>query len=258
MRLELDGTVSRIYKSNSQKARIITERWIAQNMYCSRCGCETLQQLPNNTPVSDFLCPQCQNIFELKATRRKLGKKIDDGAYATMIQRIHSTTNPDFLFMSYNLELQCINQLIVVPKFYFTDAVIEKRKPLSSRAKRAGWTGCNILLGNIPVYGRIAVIQDKKIMPKNGVCRQYQQTNFIGRLKMQRRGWILDILKCLERIPQNTFSLADMYHFARDLQQLHPENQHIEAKIRQQLQVLRDHKIIEFLGRGQYRKVMTE
>ena len=258
MRLELDGTVSRIYKSNSQKARIITERWIAQNMYCSRCGCETLQQLPNNTPVSDFLCPQCQNIFELKATRRKLGKKIDDGAYATMIQRIHSTTNPDFLFMSYNLELQCINQLIVVPKFYFTDAVIEKRKPLSSRAKRAGWTGCNILLGNIPVYGRIAVIQDKKIMPKNGVCRQYQQTDFIVRLKMQRRGWILDILKCLERIPQNTFSLADMYHFARDLQQLHPENQHIEAKIRQQLQVLRDHKIIEFLGRGQYRKVMTE
>ena len=242
MRLELDGTVSRIYKSNSQKARIITERWIAQNMYCSRCGCETLQQLPNNTPVSDFLCPRCQNIFELKATQRKLGR----------------TTNPDFLFMSYNLELQCINQLIVVPKFYFTDAVIEKRKPLSSRAKRAGWTGCNILLGNIPVYGRIAVIQDKKIMPKNGVCRQYQQTDFIGRLKMQRRGWILDILKCLERIPQDTFSLADMYHFARDLQQLHPENQHIEAKIRQQLQVLRDHKIIEFLGRGQYRKVMTE
>lgn len=258
MRLELDGTVPKKYKNNSQKARIITERWIAQNMYCSRCGCETLQQLPNNTPVSDFLCPQCQNIFELKATRRKLGRKIDDGAYAAMIQRIHSTTNPDFLFMSYNLELQCINQLIVVPKFYFTDAVIEKRKPLSAHAKRAGWTGCNILLGNIPAYGRIAVIQDKKIMPKTGVCRQYQQTDFIGRLKLQRRGWILDILKCLERIPQDTFSLADMYHFTRNLQQLHPENQHIEAKIRQQLQVLRDHNIIEFLGRGQYRKVMTE
>ena len=99
MRLELDGTVSKRYKSNSQKARIITERWIAQNMYCSRCGCETLQQLPNNMPVSDFLCPQCQNIFELKATQRKLGRKIGDGAYATMIQRIHSTTNPDFLFI---------------------------------------------------------------------------------------------------------------------------------------------------------------
>lgn len=258
MRLTLDSTVSEIYKSNSQKARIITERWIAQNMYCSRCGCETLQHLPNNMPVSDFLCPHCQNIFELKATRRKLGRKVDDGAYATMIQRIHSTTNPDFLFMSYNLELQCINQLIVVPKFYFTEAVIEKRKPLSSHAKRAGWTGCNILLGNISAYGRIAVIQDKKIMPKNGVCRQYQQTDFIRNLKMQRRGWVLDILQCLERIPQDTFSLDDMYHFSHNLQQLHPENHHIEAKIRQQLQVLRDHKIIEFLGQGQYRKVMTE
>lgn len=148
--------------------------------------------------------------------------------------------------------------MIVVPKFYFIDAVIEKRKPLSAHAKRAGWIGCNILLGNIPAYGRIMVIQDKKIMPKTGVCRQYQQTDFIGNLKMKRRGWILDTLKCLERIPQDTFSLTDMYHFAHNLQQLHPENHHIEAKIRQQLQVLRDHKIIEFLGQGQYRKVMTE
>jgi len=37
------------------------------------------------------------------------------------------------------------------------------------------------------------------------------------------------------------------------LAKLHPKNKHIPDKIRQQLQVLRDHGIIEFLGRGEYR-----
>jgi len=35
----------------------------------------------------------------------------------------------------------------------------------------------------------------------------------------------------------------------------HIENKNIEAKIRQQLQFLRDKGFIEFLGRGKYRKV---
>jgi type II restriction enzyme len=34
---------------------------------------------------------------------------------------------------------------------------------------------------------------------------------------------------------------------------LHPQNRNIEAKIRQQLQMLRDHGLIEFLGNGRYR-----
>ena len=34
----------------------------------------------------------------------------------------------------------------------------------------------------------------------------------------------------------------------------HPDNHHIKDKIRQQLQMLRDNGIIEFIGRGHYRK----
>lgn len=34
---------------------------------------------------------------------------------------------------------------------------------------------------------------------------------------------------------------------------MYPENQHIRAKIRQQMQVLRDEGFIEFLGNGEYR-----
>ena len=36
---------------------------------------------------------------------------------------------------------------------------------------------------------------------------------------------------------------------------LNPQNHNVEAKIRQQLQILRDLGFIEFLGKGQYRKI---
>ncbi|MDX1786848.1 MAG: hypothetical protein R3205_01985 [Psychrobacter sp.] len=51
------------------------------------------------------------------------------------------------------------------------------------------------------------------------------------------------------------FSLNQVYAFADLLKLKHPENNHIKDKIRQQLQVLRDKGIIEFTGRGQYRKL---
>lgn len=47
-----------------------------------------------------------------------------------------------------------------------------------------------------------------------------------------------------------------MYQFVDELQLKHIDNHNIEAKIRQQLQVLRDKGFIEFLGNGQYRKLL--
>lgn len=46
-----------------------------------------------------------------------------------------------------------------------------------------------------------------------------------------------------------------MYKFENMLAFKHPENHHIKDKIRQQLQMLRDHGMIEFTGRGYYRKI---
>lgn len=67
-------------------------------------------------------------------------------------------------------------------------------------------------------------------------------------------GWKLDIFKVVNKIDNNKFSLSDVYQYKNELLQLHPENLHIEDKIRQQLQYLRDLEIIEFLGNGRYIK----
>lgn len=67
--------------------------------------------------------------------------------------------------------------------------------------------------------------------------------------------WILDIIDCVNRIPNSEFTLVQMYKFTDELSLKHPENKHIKDKIRQQLQVLRDKGIIEFNGKGHYKKI---
>ena len=64
---------------------------------------------------------------------------------------------------------------------------------------------------------------------------------------------MLDILNCVNMMDEE-FTLNQMYQFVPALALKHPENQHIRDKIRQQLQVLRDKGIIEFHGRGHYKK----
>ena len=65
----------------------------------------------------------------------------------------------------------------------------------------------------------------------------------------------MDVLNCVNRIPIQQFSLQNVYNFEAELQLKHPENHNVKAKIRQQLQILRDNGLIQFLGNGQYLKL---
>ena len=52
------------------------------------------------------------------------------------------------------------------------------------------------------------------------------------------------------------FNLHDIYGYEKQLQNLYPDNNHIEAKIRQILQYLRDDGIIEFSDHaGEYKRL---
>ena len=67
----------------------------------------------------------------------------------------------------------------------------------------------------------------------------------------------MDVLLCVEKINKSEFSLDDVYAFESVLQAKHPENHNVRAKVRQQLQFLRDRGVVRFLGRGRYRKVTS-
>ena len=241
------------YKSNSQKIRVMSENWIANNMFCPICGNPHISNLSNNMPVADLSCDYCGEIFELKSRHGNIGNKIADGAYSTMIKRITSSDNPDLFVMQYSTDLQVIN-LTLIPKFFFTPSVIEKRKPLSTTAKRAGWVGCNILYSSIPKQGKITIIHSQNVSDIKTVTEEYAKTKKLQIDNIENRGWLLDVLACVNAINSVDFSLNDIYEFVELLQEKHINNKNVEAKIRQQLQILRDKGFIEFLGRGHYRK----
>lgn len=254
MELSLNLSYADGYKSRSQIARVITETWVSQNAYCPHCGCGTLVKDVNNSPVLDFHCPICKQGFELKSKSGKYGRKNVDGEYSTMISRITSSTNPDFFFLNYQLDTNRVTDFLLIPKQFITESIIEKRQPLSASARRAGWTGCNILVERIPTDGRIFIVKDSVVCQKDDVLSKLRETEFLTRIDSNKRGWIVDIMRCIDTLDNDEFRLSELYEFEEELQSLHPNNHHVQAKIRQQLQFLRDMGYVEFCGRGYYRR----
>ena len=254
--LQMDSSLAENYKSASQKTRVITETWVENNMFCPRCGTLHIARFENNKPVADFYCPHCENQFELKSKDGTSLEKISDGAYSTMINRITGMNNPDFFFMSYSKVNWTVKDFFFVPKHFFTPELIEKRKPLALTARRAGWVGCNILLTKIPTTGRIPIVENGVFLERGRVMEKVNKADNLLVSNMGARGWLLDVLSCVERIQNTSFTLSQIYDFEAELSAKHPENNNVKAKIRQQLQLLRDKGIIEFVRPGEYRKVV--
>ena len=255
MDLNFDVSLASGYNSAAQIARVLTEDWLARNMYCPICGEFSIKRAEANAPVKDYICEDCKSQYELKSKKENTDKystKVNDGVYRTMIERITSLDNPSFFFMHYdNYE---VNNLIVVPKCFFVPEVIEKRRPLAKNARRAGWEGCNILLNQIPDLAKIPIIKNKVVLDSKNVCNEYNRIYSLQTNSIESRGWLFDVLRCVERL-DSTFTLKQMYAFVEELKIKHPMNNNIEAKIRQQLQFLRDKGFIDFSSRGNYKKI---
>ena len=89
----------------------------------------------------------------------------------------------------------------------------------------------------------------------NTVIRRTQKSQQLATNNIDSRGWIMDVLYCVNSLKSNEFFLDEMYQFAEILAVKHPQNNNIKPKIRQQLQFLRDKGVIEFVRRGFYKKV---
>jgi type II restriction enzyme len=109
------------------------------------------------------------------------------------------------------------------------------------------------LLDRVPESGKIHIVQGGVIRPKEHVLSDWQRTLFLRSEAPETRGWLLDVMKCVESLGKRDFTLDEVYGFERHLGQLYPGNQNVRPKIRQQLQYLRDRGFIEFISRGQYR-----
>ncbi len=254
MNLSFQIDLAQDYKNPSQRIRVLTESWVGNHVYCPNCGNIDINKYANNKPVSDFFCSNCKEVYELKSKRDKFGNKIVNGAYSTMIERLLDSNNPNFFLLNYDLKNLMVLNLFVIPKHFFIPEIIEKRKALAQTARRAGWVGCNIILKSIPQTGKIFFIKNSQVEPKDKVLATWQKTLFLREEKeIYAKGWLLDVMKCVEELGNEEFSLDEVYAFENVLSKKHPDNKHIKDKIRQQLQILRDKGYLEFIERGLYR-----
>jgi type II restriction enzyme len=252
MKLEFDETQTP-YSSASQSARVWTERWVSRQVFCPSCGNPKITQYEANRPVADFFCHSCNEEYELKSQKSKFGGKVVDGAFGAMCNRLAASNNPNLLLLNYDLKQLGVTNLFVVPKHFFVREIIQERKPLAATARRAGWIGCNILISQLPSSGKIFLVRNGQVQPKESVVSQWKKTLFLRDEGIEARGWLIEVMKCVELIGRQEFKLDDVYAHESRLSALYPNNRHVKQKIRQQLQVLRDQGYLDFISRGSYR-----
>jgi type II restriction enzyme len=153
---------------------------------------------------------------------------------------------------------------------------------LAATARRAGWVGSKIVLAGVPESGKVWLVRGGEALPRDAVLERWRSTcppltlrafvaenakslafsrrvarddhsSLLREAGAAARGWLIEVMKCVEAIGRPAFTLGDVYAFEGRLAPLYPGNRHVRPKIRQQLQVLRDRGWLEFTGRGRYR-----
>ena len=168
-----------------------------------------------------------------------------------MIAAIRSDRVPNLFVMQYSVDWWVYN-LLLIPFFFFIESAIQKRKPLGLSARRAGWVGCNILLRAIAPEGKLRIVSEGIPIEPDAVREQFQAMRPLSEINPEIRGWTLNVLRFIRKLGRAEFSLSDLYALEPEFSEIYPDNRNIKAKIRQQLQVLRDLRLIEFLGKGSY------
>lgn len=250
--LDIDPILALGYTSRSQQARRITEGWIAKNGYCLRCDCDRLTPTTANTRSRDFICEQCSHGYELKSKLGHFSSKVLDGAYGAMLNTIREGRTPTFLLLEYSSSWS-VEGLRAIHHSLITETAIQARKPLSATARRAGWTGCNIVLPAIATQGQIQMFVGGTEVSKHVSRGAFAKLERLSTLSSNEKTWAAAVLRFTERM-SSIFTLQDIYRFEHEIQSLFPNNRNIRPKIRQQLQVLRDAGLLTFLGGGRYEK----
>lgn len=150
----IDVTVAANYTSQAQAARVALETWASFNLYCLNCESDTLDRLPNNTPVADFACFSCARRYQLKGKNGRFGATVSGAAYRPLISAVRDGTMPEHVFVEFDTRFSTVVFVDAIPGSLISEDRIVPRKPLPPSARRAGWQGCTIRISDLP-YVRI-------------------------------------------------------------------------------------------------------
>lgn len=138
---------------------------VRKRIPCARCNRERhYTRLPTNFECADVICKFCGYLAQVKATRLADGtdefpNRIMAAAWGPQHQRIIAGIFHALYLVGFRQDGKTLVRIDFVPPHVLEacPSVFEPRKPLSSTAKRAGWTGFMLNLSELPAVGRIQV-----------------------------------------------------------------------------------------------------
>ena len=174
-----------------------------------------------------------------------------DGAFDTLMSLILQGKAPTLMLLERTGNWD-VRNLIAIHSSFLTPSVVVARTPLSPLARRAGWVGCKIRLDLIASDAQIAVIRDGTSTNRKEVRSAFRRFEPLEEIGVVARGWTTLTFQTIRSLGRRLFSLDDLYAREKLFSAVYPNNRNIRAKIRQQLQLLRDLGYLEFSGRGTY------
>jgi type II restriction enzyme len=243
------------YHNASQVARVTSEAWTGENLRCPRCA-GLLLICAANTRTKDFDCCDCREPFQLKSCTKKLDGKFVGAEYSTTMRSIASGQHPSLILLRYSKTTMSVLDVDYVHRSCITSQCITPRKPLTALARRAGWQGCVLDVNAVPRAGRVNAVRSGEFVPQVTIESAWHIADRIMQVPARARSWLAIVLSIVESLPPE-FVLSDVYASAGRIEAIYPNNRHVNAKIRQQLQVLRDLGILTFAEqRGHYRRTL--
>jgi len=236
--LEFSAIPEGRYTSRSQIARVASQTWVQRELACLRCSCRPLSPTPENTKSRDFECSHCEEPYELKSKAGRFTRWVANGEYGALLETIRSGRTPNLLLLEYDPIGLSVRRLQAIHRTLLSSLAVVPREWLSVSAQRAGWQGCNIDLSAVPEVGRVPIVWDGAELPWSTVVGAWSRFDFMIRVRPESQGWLRDVLACVQKLPATAFTLDEAYNFEPMLSELHPSNQNVRPKIRQQLQVL--------------------
>jgi hypothetical protein len=182
----------------------------------------------------------------MKGQKGKFGAKA--GSSKTQCERLAASDNPDLQLVNYDLTA-CSRRSVHRAQHVFVRNIIEERKLLAMTARRAGWIGSKILLDRVPESGKIHIVQGGAVRAKESVLAQWLRRLFVRNESPDTRGWLPDVMNCVESLDKREFTLTKYTPSSGILGDLYFGNQNLKPKMRQQLQFLRNRGFIEFVLR---------
>jgi type II restriction enzyme len=237
----------------------MSEAWAARTLWCPDCT-TPLVRVAANRPSLDLQCAACGLEFELKSkkigARRLPVRSITGGEYSATCRRFgEEGGGPNLILAEYEPATFAVARVTLFPSFFLVPSIVRPRRPLGPGARRAGWQGCTIKLDMVQPSGRLVWLDHEAMISGEDLRADWLRViSLASATASSSRGWLVDVLRVVESLPAE-FTLDEVYAAGSELAALHPGNNNVSAKIRQQLQLLRDAGRIAFEERGRYRKV---